>query len=115
MEALGTDLEDFIEKFDACNDLESKLVKFHEKEEIALFVREYLTISQDKKNDNLANGLKDEGNRLFMKSNDSSALLKYNEALFHASKTSPTLGIILANRSANRLSYLKIFRFDLQI
>ena len=100
MEALGTEFGDFIEKFEACEDLERQLVMFHSKQEITDFVKEHLNVDTDVKNDNLANRLKDEGNKLFMKSKDSSALEKYNEALFHASRNGTALSLILANRSA---------------
>merc|ERR1711892_246465 len=110
MEAFGDDLGVFIGKFEACEDLESQLVMFHEKEEISNFVKEHLDIILDTKDDELANRLKDEGNKLFLKSQDVSALLKYNEALFNASKSGPTLSLVLANRSA---VFYKQGKFDL--
>ena len=109
MEAFGNGLDGFIEKFDACDDLESQLVMFHGKEEICKFVREHLDICVDDKHDDLANRLKDEGNQHFLKSSDSLALSKYNEALFYASKSSSTLSLVLANRSA---VFYKLGKFE---
>ena len=110
MEAFGSDLGGFIERFEACDDLEGQLAMFYGKEEICNFVREHLEISTDTKNDELANRLKDEGNKLFLNGKDSAALSKYNEAMFQADKSSTTLSVLLANRSA---VFYKLGKFEL--